>query len=59
MEDIDRERIVVFIGISLLLSLTVNWQLNVYAHNFNWRLIAFSAAFIVFVWTGKTVEWTQ
>ena len=32
VEDIDRERIVVFIGISLLLSLTVNWQLNVYAH---------------------------
>ena len=32
MENIDRERIVVFIGISLLLSLIVNWQLNVYAH---------------------------
>ena len=26
MENIDRERIVVFIGISLLLSLIVNWQ---------------------------------
>ena len=32
MEDIDRERIVVVIGISLLLSMIVNWQLNVYAH---------------------------
>ena len=34
MENIDRERIVVFIGISLLLSWIVNWQLNVYAHKF-------------------------
>ena len=28
MENIHRERIVVFIGVSLLLSLIVNWQLN-------------------------------
>ena len=34
MENIERERIVVFIGISLLLSLIVNWQLNVYAYKF-------------------------
>ena len=34
MEDIDRERMVIFVGISLLSSLIVNWPLNVYAHKF-------------------------
>ena len=67
MENINRECIfVVFIGISLLLSLIVNWQLNVYAHKFRYRiprihsrlerfqsLLSFSCEQV------KTIVWTQ
>ena len=67
MENINRECIfVVFIGISLLLSLIVNWQLNVYAHKFRYRiphihsrLERFQSLLLFSCEQVKTIVWTQ